>query len=168
MSNKHIKKYLQFIFEQDLGAGMPPMGAPQPGEAGPKKEVKYKVIFIDDDDKGVKKYPDGSASNNYQTYEATEQDVKKWATDNINPNKEIKLTESALEIKRQMLIDLVKGKRSNFPPADEKFVAMLKNALSTGIFGSKGPKLTVFFSPKKDIMTDDIETSFIMMKSIHD
>lgn len=163
--NQYIKQYSDFIFEQDLNAAQPTIS---PIASGPIKEIKYKVIFIDDDDNGIKKYPDGSSSHDYQSYETTESELKSWANTNIKPTKDLKLTDSVLEIKKNMILDLVKGKRSNYPPDDEKIVGMLKNSLSTGIFGSKGPKLTVYFSPKKDIMTDDIETSFIVMKSIHD
>lgn len=124
-------------------------------------EKTYKFIFLDDTPKYVKKYPDGTIAKEYFSYECTKKEAEEWINNNIKPLKNEDITNNALDIKRKNILDLILGKKSIINPEDKKFVSQLKNAVSVGIFGKKGPSIEVWFSPDGDAFTDNIEVTLI-------
>lgn len=158
-TRKYIKAFFEKVNEQETPGAVP--GAPQ-------KAHKFKFIFIDHDGDGLKKYPDGSSSKSYHSYQATKFEAEDWAKKNITSVDDRTLADSALEVKRQTIVDLVTGEKSHPSPEDAGFVEELKNACAIGKFGKKGPIMTVWFSPKGQMLTDDIETTFIQIKKLDD
>jgi hypothetical protein len=163
MKNKHIRKYSEFIAEQDMA--MPPMpGAPAaPGAAKP---IEYKFLFMtghDDIGNGRRKYPDGSTVIEYPCYSINAEKLKAWAQENIIDSDKKKLTKPEIEVRQQSLIDIVKGDRVNISSEDLPFIEKLKNAASSNIIAKPLPDVTVVFSNNLPT-TEDIDVTFIKYK----
>ena len=163
MTNRHIKNYVQFIFEQ--GLGFPPV----PGEGTPvaKKEKPYKFIFLDDINDSMhlaKKYPDGTKEYNFDTYSVQITDLEDWVKKNIVSTDRNKLTDSELDLRRKNIIDIVKGDKVNISEDDSPFIEKLRHAVATDIFGSREPETSVLFT--KDFLptTEQIDVTFIKYK----
>lgn len=163
MKNKYINKYSDFLFEQDMMAGM---GTP-PVAAAPKK-IEYEFLFmIDSNDAGNhrRKYPDGSIVIEYPCYSIDLDTLTTWTKDNIvSPDN--KLNNSELEIRRQNLIDIVKGDKQDTSIDDLPIVEKFKNAVAAKtIDGVKyKPDVTVTFSDGVPT-TDNINVTFIKRKN---
>jgi hypothetical protein len=162
MKNKHIRKYSEFIVEQDMA--MPPMpGAP----AAPiKKAIEYKFLFMtghDDIGNGRRKYPDGSTVIEYPCYSINAEKLKAWAQENIIDSDKKKLTKPEIEVRQQSLIDIVKGDRVNISSEDLPFIEKLKNAAASNIIAKQLPDVTVVFSSDMPT-TEDIDVTFIKHK----
>ena len=162
-TNKHIKNYSQFIFEQDMGMpAMPGMPGEAPTQA--KKEKKFPFIFLDGfskSSKGVKKYPDGSYEYSFPTYSVTKKEIEDWVKKNIVDVGEKNPNEPELEVRRNNIINIVLGDKVNISKEDVSFVEKLKNAVSTDIFGSREPETSVFFTKDGSPSTEQIDVTFI-------
>jgi hypothetical protein len=163
MGNKHIKKYLDFVFEQDMMAAPMP-GAPAPAAAN--KPVEYRFLFMtgqDDAGNNRRKYPDGSVVIEYPCYSIKDADLKSWIKDNIISSDKNKLNSSELEIRQKSLEDIVKGDRTNISEDDQPFIEKLKNAAASNLVAKPLPDVTVVFS--NDIpTTEDVDVTFIKHK----
>ena len=163
MRTKHIKNYIQFLVEQDMG-----MSA-MPGVEGvaPKKEKPFKFIFLDDIDDSMdkaKKYPDGTKEYSFITYSVMPQALEDWVKKNILSTDKTKLSDSELELRQQNVINIVKGEKLNISDQDTPFIDKLRNAVSTDIFGKKEPDTTVLFTKNFLPTTEQIDITFIKYK----
>lgn len=156
MKNTYIKSFASYINEQDMGLGAP-------AEA-PKKEKVYTVLFIEDDETSNKKYPDGSTSKDFYSYSLIEPDLIKWADSNIISSKGENIPDATLKTKRENVLKLAKGNKSETTKDDEKYLVALKTALATGVLGTKGPMKTVTFHHSGEPLIDDVDISFIKIK----
>lgn len=166
MKNKHIRKYSEFIIEQDMA--MPPMpGAPPaPGAPGAAKPIEYKFLFMtghDDVGNGRRKYPDGSVVIEYPCYSIDAEKLKSWAQENIIDSDKKKLTKPEIEVRQKSLEDIVKGDRVNISSDDMPFIEKLKNAAASNIIAKQLPDVTVVFSNNVPT-TEDIDVTFIKHK----
>ena len=155
---KYIKSYSTYLLEQDFGA----MGAP--AQPAPKKEKPFHFIFIEDMDSDKaksKKYPDGSRSVDFPTYSVTSDELSDWVKKNIIATDKNKLTDPVLDIRRNNIIELVKGDKVNISNDDIPFVEKLKNAVATNIFGRREPDTNVIFTSDQEPTTDVINVTFI-------
>jgi len=154
---KHLKKYLTFIYEQDM-MGME--GDPNAQPQAPK-EGRYKFIFIEDGSAGDHVYPNGTSSSQYQSYEISESDLKKWLDSNIISKKEEDIADSALKIKRDNVYKYISGEKSAVPPDSSKYLDTFSNQVKGGQTGEKMKEIEVTFYKNDDIGTDEIDITFI-------
>lgn len=163
MKNKHIRKYSEFIIEQDMG--MPPMpGAP--AAPGVKKVIEYKFLFMtghDDVGNGRRKYPDGSVVIEYPCYSIDAEKLETWTKENIIDSDKKNLTGPEMEVRQKSLVDIVKGDRVNISSEDLPFIEKLKNAAASNIIAKQLPDVTVVFSNNVPT-TEDIDVTFIKHK----
>jgi hypothetical protein len=152
----YAKSFDDYLSEQAI-----PFGAP--AEGAPKKEKVYSFLFIEDDEKPTKKYPDGSKSKDFYSYSVTEPDLKKWADTNIVASKGEGISDATLSAKRENLIKIVTGEKSDTSKDDEKYLVALKGAVAIGSLGKKGPTKTVTFQ-KEEPLIDDVDITFIKIK----
>lgn len=162
MRNKHIKKYLDFVFEQDM------MAAPMPGApaAAPKKQI-YTFIFVSGpDDEGVrrKKYPDGSTTIEYPCYSLELPELDQWIIKNIVSTEKQKLSQPEINLRKENLVNIIKGDKLNISDDDLPFIEKLKNAVSADLLGKKEPDLTVVYSHDGVPTTEDINVTFVKYK----
>lgn len=158
MKNKHISTYSTFLFEQDV-MGMPPSSTP----AATKKKIKYKFLFMtgnSDVGNNRRKYPDGSIIIEYPCYSIDANSLNSWIEENIISTDSNKLNSSELEVRKNSLIEIVKGDKINISNDDLPFIEKLKNATSTNLIGRLEPDVTVVFSNNVPT-TDDIDVTFI-------
>lgn len=162
MKNKHIRKYSEFIVEQDMGISAPG-GLPAPGI---KKPIEYKFLFMtgrDDVGNGRRKYPDGSVVIEYPCYSINSEKLKSWSQENIVSSDKNKLNDSELDIRRKSLEDIVKGDRINISNDDLPFIEKLKNSAASNIVAKQLPDVTVVFSDNTPT-TQDLDVTFIKHK----
>jgi hypothetical protein len=158
---KHIKSYSKFLFEQEI-PGLP--GEPADGTA-PKKEKRYRFLFIDAlDDFSPKRYPDGSLEYSLPSYSITQPGLEQWADKNITTTDKNKMNDSVVKLRKDNLINIVKGKKVNISKDDEEFIEKLKNAVATDIFGKREPNVTVIFTKAGIPLCDKIDVTFIEYK----
>ncbi|CAB4158865.1 hypothetical protein UFOVP699_38 [uncultured Caudovirales phage] len=162
MRNKHIKKYLDFVFEQDMMAA-PMAGAPA---AAPKK-IKYPFIFVSGpDDEGIKrkKYPDGSVTIEYPCFSLELSQLEEWIEKNIISTEKEKLSQPEINLRKENLVNIVKGDKLNIANEDLPFIEKLKNAVSADLLGKKEPSIAVVYSHDGVPTTEDINVTFIKYK----
>lgn len=155
---KFITKYSSYIVEQEFDEeGMP---IPEPVIS------RFRFIFVVKNQEGIKKYPDGSSSSIFKTFEIKEDSLKKWLSDNINIIKGEDLTDNQASIKRKTLYDYITGKKSNLEKKDQELVKKFRTAVISNIIASEIDKTEVFFSRKSKIpTTDKVDVTFIMVNS---
>lgn len=157
---RHIVKYTDFIFEQDMA--MDPNAA-----AAPVKEKEHLFVFLEPDEYGkIKKktYPDGSSTADYPTYSATEAELADWAKKNVTTTEKHKMTDSEVEVKRKNLVEILIGKKQNVADSDLPFLEKIKNAAQSDMFGSRKPDTSIFFTKKGVPTTHNIEVTFITLR----
>jgi hypothetical protein len=152
----YAKTFHSYLKEQAL-----PFGAP--AEGAPAKEKVYSFLFIEEDEKATKKYPDGSSSKDFFSYTVTEPELTKWADANIVSTQNEKLSDTTLKAKRENLIKIVTGQKSDTSKEDEKYLVALKGAVAIGTVGTKGPMKTVTFQNGEPLI-DDVDITFIKVK----
>lgn len=163
MVNKYIKSRKDFLLEQDLGMEAAPAEA-APVPVATTTVPSFKFIFIDKKDKGFKerdKYPDGSSELNLPTFSTKEKELTDWVNKNIIDSPEKAVSDAVLKVKRQNIIDLVKGEKSNIADDDIPNIDKLKNAVNSDIFGKREAELLVVFTEDGEPTTENIETTFI-------
>lgn len=155
---KFITTYSEYIAEQELDEeGMP---IPEP------EENRYKFIFITKDQNGIKKYPDGSSSSIFKTYEIKEDALKKWLFENVNQIKGRSLNDNEANIKRKTLYDYVTGKKSTIEKEDIDLLRLFRTSVVTNMIAKEVDKTEVFFSDRKNVpTTDKIDVTFIQLDS---
>jgi len=158
---KHIKSYSKFLFEQEI-PGLPG----EPGEnAAPKKEKRHRFLFVDAlDDFSSKRYPDGSVEYSLPSYSVTQPNLENWAEKNISATDKNQMTDSVIKLRKENLINIVKGKKVNIAKEDEEFIEKLKNAVATDIFGKREPNVIVIFTKEGVPLCDKIDVTFIEYK----
>jgi hypothetical protein len=161
MKNKHIRKYSEFLIEQDMG--MPPV----PGAPGAvKKPIDYKFLFMtgsDDAGNNRRKYPDGSIVIEYPCYSINAEKLKAWIQENIIGSDKNKLNKPEIEVRQKSLEDIVKGDRVNISSEDLPFIEKLKNASAANLIAKSLPDVTVVFTNNMPT-TEDIDVTFIKHK----
>ena len=167
MKNKHVKKYSDFLFEQDMAAAPPPMpGAPPAPGAPGAKPIEYKFLFMtgpDDAGTNRRKYPDGSVVIEYPCYSIKADKLKAWIQENVISSDKTQLNKPEIEIRKKSLEDIIKGDRLNTSSDDQPFIEKLKNAVSANLIAKKLPDVTVVFSNGVPT-TDEIDVTFIKHK----
>lgn len=163
MENKYIKTRAKFLLEQDLGVDAAQTEAPPTPIAKPVEPI-YHFIFIDAKDdmyRKREKFPDGSSEVNVPAFSAKEKDLRDWVEKNIidSPNKAI--SDSVLDVRRNNIIDLVKGQKVNISDDDIPNIEKLKNAVNSDIFGKREAELLVTFTEDGEPTSENIETTFI-------
>jgi hypothetical protein len=161
MKNKHIRKYSEFLFEQDMMSAMP--GAPV---VTPKKQL-YHFIFVSGmDDEGVnrRKYPDGSTIIEYPCYSLELPDLASWIEKNIITTSKKEINPSELDIRKKNLVNIVKGDKLNISDEDLPFIDKLKNSVSADMLGRREPDVTVVYSTDGVPTTEEINVTFIKYK----
>ena len=103
-------------FDDYLNEQMTPFGAP--AEGATKKEKQYSFLFIEDDEKPSKRYPDGSTRKDFYSYSVTEPELTKWSETNIIASKDEKISDATLSAKRENLIKLVTGEKTDTSKED--------------------------------------------------
>jgi hypothetical protein len=152
---KYIKKNL--LLEQDI---LDPMSSPVEPK---KKEERFNFLFIEEGTSlpKLKKYPDGSSSGYFPTYSVTEKEIKDWVNKNIVSSSE---TKGEIEVRRNNLIDLVKGKRVNISKEDIPHIKRLKTDVLSDSFGKNESDLEVTFTKDGKTTTNKIDITFIKYK----
>ena len=133
----------------------------------PEPEVsRFRFIFVVKNQEGKKKYPDGSSSSIFKTFEVKEDDLKEWVFSNINSNDRRPLTDNQLSIKRKTVYDYISGKKNNIAPEDREFLNMFRTAVLSDIVAKEIDKTEVFFSYRSKIpTTDKVDVTFITLNS---
>ena len=163
MVNKYIKSRKEFLLEQDLGMESAPQETPQVPVAKSKEPIYY-FVFIDRKDKDFKtrsKYPDGTSEVNMPAFSVKEKDLKDWVDKNVIDSPDKAVSNSVLDVRRQNIIDLVKGEKTNISDEDIPNIDKLKNAVNSDIFGRREPELLVVFTDNDEPTSENIETTFI-------
>jgi len=155
---KFITKYSSYITEQEFDEeGMP---IPEP------VINRFRFIFVVKNQEGIKKYPDGSSSSIFKTFEIKEDDLKKWLFDNVNSIKGSDLTDNQASIKRKTLYEYIIGKKTYLEKEDQMHVKRFRTSVISNIIASEVDKTEVFFSRKSKIpTTDKVDVTFIMLDS---
>lgn len=152
---KHLKRYLTFINEQDM-MGMDPSQAP----ASPVKN-KYKFIFMEDGDEGDHRYPNGTSSKKYQSYEILGDDLDSWIDSNVISKKDNELSDSALKVKKSAILDYIRGEKSNIPPDSMDFISAFDNQVKNQTIGEKMKEVEITFFEDGSFGTDEIDITII-------
>jgi len=163
MKNKHIRKYSEFLLEQDMQA-ISPLPGEQPAPAN--KPIEYKFLFMtgpEDAGNSRQKYPDGSVVIEYPSYSIKLDALQTWIKENVISSDKKELSKSELEIRQKSLEDIVKGDRVNISSDDLPFIEKLKNAASANLVATVIPDSTVVFSNNVP-STEDIDVTFIKYK----
>jgi hypothetical protein len=155
---KFITKYSSYITEQEFDEeGMP---IPEP------VINRFRFIFVVKNQEGIKKYPDGSSSSIFKTFEIKEDDLKKWLFDSVNDTKKENLTDNQTSIKRKTIYEYIIGKKSNLEKQDQEFIQRFRTAVISEIIAVEIDKTEVFFSRRGKIpTTDKVDVTFIMVDS---
>jgi hypothetical protein len=161
---KYIQKYSEFLLEQDALTGMGMPAAP----AAPAPTIKkYEFLFmtgVDDAGTSRRKYPDGSTIIEYPSYSISAEDLSKWMDDNIISTDSNKLNPSEIEVRKNNILELIKGTKENISNEDLPFIEKLKNAVSANLIGKKEPDITVVYTKDGDPTTTDVNVTFIKHK----
>ena len=160
MKTKHIKRYSDFLLEQDMGA-MPGAGA----APAPKVE-RYKFIFLvkpEDPSVPSRKYPDGSIIAKYPCYSITLPELEKWVGSNVISTDKLELNPSELELKRKNLVQIVKGDKTNLTKDDKSFIEKLKNSVASDIIGKREVDIEVVYAMDRNPTTEHIDVTFIKL-----
>jgi len=164
MQNKHIKKYSDFLFEQDMMASP---GVPiDPTQSSKPKKIKHQFLFMtgpEDSGNYRRVYPDGSVVIEYPAYSIEEEELKKWLASNIISSDKEKLTSSEIDVRKESLLKIVKGDRVNTSNQDLIFIKKLKNAVAANLIAKPTSDVTIVFS-KGVPTTDDVDVTFIKYK----
>ena len=156
---KFIKSYSDMILEQELDAD----GMPLPPEP---EEKLFTYLFIKKDESGKKKYPDGSSSTIFDTYEITDTDLKTWLEQNVTNINGSDLSEPEADIKRKTLYDYFSGKKNNVSSKDQPYIKRFKTATETELIAKEVSGTEVYFSKKEnDPSTEVVDATFITIEN---
>lgn len=168
---KYVRTFKPRLYEQaeapaaEVAPGVDPAAQAQAVPV-PVKVVPYTFIFMNDlerDRLKRKKFPDGSYQIDFPSYSVNPDELEEWVNKNVVAGPSAH-TSSELDIRRQNLIDIVRGKQVNISSKDIPFIEKLRNAVTTDIFGKKDPKVPVVFSPDGTPTTNDVDVTFIKYK----
>ena len=152
---KYIKYYKNYLIEQEMDEEMPVQAAP--------KDPIYSFLFIDKDDTGTYKYPDGSSTSNYTTYTITKSELDKWINSNISALKDKDLSDNSARIKRDSIFDYITGNKNQVTPDDKAIIRSFRNNVISELIGKKTKDTEITFPSKKENgpLTDEMEVTFI-------
>lgn len=157
-SLKHLHDYTAFLNEQ--------MEDPMGGDAAaaPPKEEEYKCIFIKKGERGSYKFPDGSSSKNYTTYNIPQSELNNWLNTNVKGPKDKEVSDSVLKIKKDALMKYIAGLKDGISPDNKEYIDSFRKACVGHQLGSQLQSVEVIFSPKDDIPTTDVlDVTFILV-----
>lgn len=164
MSNlKHLKYFKNYIVEQMEGQfdeeGNPIAPAPV--------DNIHSFLFLGENEDGDYKYPDGSSAKSIQTFEIAESDLKKWLDSNVVANKsEDSLSENAIKVKKNNLLDYISGSKTGLSPDDMDYINKFKNNVVANIIGKRSHSIDVIFPKGGGVpSTDSFTTTFIILPS---
>lgn len=170
MANKYIKSRKDFLLEQDLSGDPAAASADgeQPMPAQAPKEPIFTFIFLDQNSPEFKKrakFPDGSSEMSVESFSTKEKELKDWVEKNVIDSPEKAINNSVLKVRRDNLIDLVKGAKVNISDDDVPNIDKLKNAVSSDIFGKREADIIIVFTDADEPTTEDIDATFINYNS---
>ncbi len=152
---KYLKRYLTFINEQDM-MGMEPSGA------APTVD-RYKFIFMEDGEDGDHKYPNGTSSKKYQSYEISKPDLDSWIESNIISTKDNKITDATLKIKKEAISEYIKGNKLNIPPDSMTFIDKFSNQIKNQTVGEKMRDIEVTFFENGELGSDEVDITVVYL-----
>lgn len=154
---KFIKFFSNYIAEQELDDSLGGEGS----VAKPKEQV-YSFLFIEEGENGDYRYPDGSSSKRFPTYQISKPGLDKWLDTNI---KSADSSESAAKVKRKSISEYVEGKKVSITPDDKEIIIKFKNSVITRMIGKKIQDTEVVFpnGDGKNPSTDEIDVTFIII-----
>jgi hypothetical protein len=152
---KHLKYFSNYIAEQEMPGEMPMDGSAPNPQAAPTDPV-FKFLFLNkNEEEGDYKYPDGSSSKRYNTYQITKTQLIAWLDKNI--------TGGSAETKRKSILEYISGDKSSITPNDKKYIESFKNAVTSEMEGKQTQDTEVIFSPSdRKPTTDVIDVTFII------
>ena len=157
-SLKHLHSYISFLNEQEMD--------PSAGDAAaaPPKDEQYKCIFIKKGETGEYKYPDGSSSRSYTTYNIPKSELNTWLDTNVKGSKDKETTDSVLKIKKDVIMQYITGKKEGKSPENNEYIDSFRKACIGNQLGSKRHPVEVIFSAKDNIpITDVLDVTFILL-----
>lgn len=158
---KHLKYYQKYIKEQ---AEQMVDDEGNPIAAFSPPEDTYSFLFIDEEDIGNYKYPDGSSYSSYPTFEISKSDLEDWLNSNVVSDDDNQMSENAMKVKKENLMDYVAGKKSNLSPEDREFMYKFKNNVLADVIAKKIYDTDVTFSNKdQEPSTESFNTTFIIL-----
>jgi hypothetical protein len=157
---KHLKfvySYTDFLNEQAVDEeGMP---LPEP------VETKFRYAFLKKGQEGSKKYPDGSSSTIFDTFEIKENDLKLWLEQNVTNLEGTDLNDNEASVKRKTLYDYFSGKKNNVQDADQPYIKRFKTATETELIAKRVDDTEVYFAKKTKVPTTEmVDVTFITTK----
>lgn len=156
MNLKFVKNYKTYLAEQDFSDFQEPGQQPAPA---PKVNV-YTFLFIDtkEDKKSGYKYPDGSFSKMYSTYEISEKDLTDWIDDRLKADK---MSDNEIKVKSKSLKEYISGDKPNVSPDVKEIVNKFKNEVQSDMCGTKVEDTEVIFSSDGVPTTNSIDVTFL-------
>lgn len=154
---KHVKRFITFVNEQDMMGGDPNAAA-----AAPKVD-KYKFIFMEDGEEGDHRYPDGTSSKKYPTFEISKDDLDKWLTSNIISTKELKLSDSLIDVKKKAISKYIGGDKPTLPPDSKILLDKFRKQVVNDQIGTKLSDIEVTFYGDGKFGSEDVEVTFVII-----
>lgn len=155
---KYIKYFKNYLAEQDMStddAGLP--------AAAPKSEDYY-FLFLDEDQRGEYKYPDGSSTSAIQSYQISQADLNKWLDSNVTSHDKNELSDNAIKVKKDTLKEYIAGDKNQLSPEDKHYAHKFKNSVLSDQLAKKAGNVDVIFSKdKNEPTTDAFNTTFIIL-----
>lgn len=153
-SLKFVQPYSNFLNEQEVDENGMPLPEPE--------ESTFRFSFLKKGQVGDKKYPDGSTSSIFDTYEIKELALKKWLAKNITNLDGKALTSGAAIVKRQTLYNYFSGKKNKVQSADQPYIKRFKTAIESDIIGKQVDSTEVYFARKTKVPTTEmVDVTFI-------
>ena len=157
---KYLKGFITFVNEQDMGMGM---GDPNAAGAAVPKPNKYKFIFIEDGEVGDEKYPDGTSSKKYASYEISKDDLDKWLSSNIISTKELELSDAVIDVKKKAISKYISGEKSILPPDSKGLIDKFRKQVIGDQIGEKLNDIDVTFYDSKTYGCEEVEITFVII-----
>jgi hypothetical protein len=155
---KHVKRYITFVNEQDM------MGGDPNAEAAPAPKIdKYKFIFIEDGEQGDHRYPDGSSSKKYASFEVSKDDLDKWLSSNIISTKELKLSDSLIDVKKKAIFKYIAGEKSVLPPDSKILIDKFRKQVVNDQIGDKLKDIEVTFFSDGTFGCEEVDATFVII-----
>jgi hypothetical protein len=154
---KHLKRFITFVYEQDM------MGADPNAAAAAPKPDKYKFIFMEEGETGDLKYPDGTSSKKYTSYEVSKPDLEKWLDSNIISTKEVELSDAVIDVKKKAISKYVSGEKSALPPDTKVLLDKFRKQVVGDQIGNRLKDVEITFYKEDSYGTEDIDVTFIII-----
>jgi hypothetical protein len=157
---KYLKGFITFLNEQDMGMDM---GDPNATGAAAPKPDKYKFIFIEDGEVGNHKYPDGTTSKKYTSYQISKDNLDKWLSSNIISTKELELSDAVIDVKKKSISKYISGEKSILPPDSKGLIDKFRKQVIGDQIGEKLNDIDVTFYDSKTYGCEEVEITFVII-----